>query len=73
MVIVVVGLAGAVMIAVPVLVTDAVHVPAPVAAIVAVPPGALIQFTVWAGPASGMAVTTIAAVSVQPVLVQMKL
>ncbi len=70
---VVVALPGAVMVAVPGLVTEAAHVPVPVAAIVADPPGSGTQLTVWAGPASGMAVTVTRAVSVQPAaLVQIK-
>ena len=65
--IVVVGLVGVVMTAVPGLPADAgVHVPAPVPAIVAEPPGRRAQVTVWSGPAFGLAVTTICAVSVQP-------
>jgi hypothetical protein len=52
-VIVVVGLLGVVMVAVPGLagVVIAVHVPVPVAAMVAVPPGRIAQETVWSGPA----------------------
>ena len=72
--IVVVGLAGLVMLAVPGLPVCAVHVPVPVAAMVADPPGSIAQFTVWSAPALGLAVTVILAVSVQPLaLVQMKL
>ncbi len=66
--IVVVGLLGAVMVAVPGLAGEAiaVQVPVPVAVIVAVPPGSTAQVTVWSVPALGLAVTTIDAVSVQP-------
>ena len=65
--IVVVGLAGVMMTALPGLPDDAgVHIPAPVAAIVAVPPGSMAQLTVWSGPAFGLAVMSIWAVSVQP-------
>ena len=70
---VVVGLAGAVMVAVPGLVPMAVHVPAPVAAIVAVPPGRIAHDTVWSGPASGLAVTVTVVLSGHPAaLVQTK-
>ena len=48
--IVVVGLVGVVMVAVPGLPACAVHVPAPVAAMVAVPPGKDAQVTVSFGP-----------------------
>ena len=72
-VIVVVGLDGVVMVEVPGLPANAVHVPVPVAAIVAEPPGRIAQFTVWSGPAFGFAVTMTLAVSVQPPLVQMNL
>ena len=66
-VIVVVGLAGVVMRAVPGLPDAAgVHVPTPVAAIVAEPPGSMAHVTVWSGPAFGFAVTVICAVSVHP-------
>jgi hypothetical protein len=60
---------GVVIVAVPGLLASAVHVPAPVAAIVADPPGNTAQLTVWSGPAFGLAVTITAAVSVQPPLV----
>ena len=74
MVIVVVGLVGVVIVAVPGLPAIAVQVPAPVPAIVAVPPGKITQVTVRSGPALGLAVTTMAAVSAQLLaLVQMKL
>jgi hypothetical protein len=65
---VVVGLVGVVMVAVPGLAGEpiGVHVPVPVPAMVAVPPGIVAQLTVWSGPALGLAVTTIAAVSVHP-------
>ncbi len=71
--IVVVGLLGVVMTAVPGFPVGAgVHVPVPVPAIVAEPPGSMAQFTVWSGPAFGLAVTVMSAVSVQPLaLVQM--
>ena len=72
MVIVVVGLAALVMVAVPGLPAIAVHVPAPVAAMAVLPPGSNAHVTVWSGPALGLAVTTTAAVSVQPPLVQIK-
>ena len=65
--IVVVGLVGVVMVAVPALPAAAgVHVPTPVAAIVAVPPGNTAHVTIWSGPAFGLAVTVTRAVSVQP-------
>ena len=74
MVIVVVGLVVDVMVEVPGLPAIAVHVPAPTAAIVAVPPGSNAQVTVWSGPAFGLAVTVTLAVSGQPEpLVQIKL
>ena len=69
----VVGLAAVVITAVPGLPACAVHVPAPTAAIVTDPPGRILQVVVWSGPALGLAVTTTAAVSVHPPLVQMKL
>ena len=72
MVIVVVGLVVDVMVEVPGLPAIAVHVPAPVAAIAVLPPGSNAHVTVWSGPALGLAVTTTAAVSVQPPLVQIK-
>ena len=63
-----------VIVAVPGLPTCADHVPAPVAAIVAVPPGRTWQATTWSAPALGFAVTTMVAVSVHPLaLVQIKL
>jgi hypothetical protein len=67
-VIVVVGLVGVVMVEVPGLAGEpiAVQVPVPVPAMVAVPPGNTAQVTVWSGPAFGLAVTVISAVSVQP-------
>jgi hypothetical protein len=50
-VIVVVGLAGLVMVAVPGLPKEiGAHVPMPVPAMVAVPPGSSTQGTVWSGP-----------------------
>ena len=71
---VVVGLAAAVMTAVPGLPGSAVQVPAPVAAMVAVPPGSRTHGTLWSGPALGLAVTVTTAVSAQPEpLVQIKL
>ena len=72
-VIVVVALAGVVIVAVPGLPAMAVHVPAPVPAIVALPPGRTAHVTVWSAPAFGLAVTTIAAVSLHPPFVQIKL
>ena len=52
----------------------AVHVPVPVAVIVAVPPGTIAQFTVWSVPALGLSVTIIETESAHPLaLVQMKL
>ncbi len=52
----------------------AVHVPLPVADIVAVPPGNMAHTTVLSIPASGLDVTTTLAVSVQPLaFVQIKL
>ena len=63
---VVVGLVAVVISAVPGLPAIAVHVPVPVADIVAVPPGSKAQLTVLSGPALGFAVTTMEAVSVQP-------
>jgi hypothetical protein len=72
-VIVVVGDIEEVIVDVPGFVARAVHVPVPVAAIVADPPGRIIQLTVWSGPALGLAVTVTAAVSLHPLaLVQMK-
>jgi hypothetical protein len=67
-VMVVVGLVAVVIVAVPGLAGEAmaVHVPVPVPAIVAVPPGRVAQLTTWSGPALGLAVTTMDAVSVQP-------
>ncbi len=62
---VVVALPG-VVIVLPALPVAAVHVPVPVAAIVAVPPGSTAQLTVWSGPALGFAVTVTVAVSEQP-------
>ena len=73
MVIVVVGLVGVVMVDVPGLVPKAVHVPVPVAAIVAEPPGRVAQLIVLSGPAFGLAVTTTAAVSEHDPFVKMKL
>ena len=70
---VVVGLAALVMVAVPGLPAIAVHVPAPMPAIVAEPPGRMAQVTVWSGPALGLVLTMTATVSVQPPFVHMKL
>ena len=71
---VVVGLVVLVMIAVPGLVDCAVHVPSPVAVIVAEPLGSMAQVTVWSVPASGFAVTSIERVSAHPLaLDQIKL
>lgn len=42
------------------------HVPVPVPAIVAEPPGSVIQLRVWSAPAFGLVVTVIVAVSEQP-------
>jgi hypothetical protein len=70
---VVVGLVGVVMVAVPGLPAWADQVPAPTAAIVAVPPGSVVQVTVWAGPALGPAVTITAAVSVHDPFAHLKL
>jgi hypothetical protein len=53
-------------VAVPGLPVIVAHVPIPVPAIVAMPPGSTTQLTVWFGPALGLAVTTIEAVSLQP-------
>jgi hypothetical protein len=72
-VMVVVGEAGLVIIAVPGLPGDADHVPAPVAAIVTEPPGSATQLTDWSGPALGPLVIVTVAVSVQLPLVHMKL
>jgi hypothetical protein len=72
-VIVVVGLVGVVIVAMPGLLTTAVHVPVPVAAIVAVPPGRTTQLTVWSGPASGLVVTITSAESAHVPLVQIKI
>jgi hypothetical protein len=73
-VILVVGLAGAAMVAVPGLPVMAVHVPAPVAVIAAVPPGSMAQFTVLSAPAVGLAVMATDAVSLHPdALVQINL
>ena len=66
----VVGLVVFVIMAVPGLPVCAVHVPVPVAAIVAEPPGRTIQLTVWSVPAFGLGVTTIFAVSEQVPFVQ---
>ena len=71
--IVVVGLAALVIVAVPGLVPIGVHVPVPAPAIVALPPGNTAHVTVWSAPALGLAVTTMAAVSLQPPLDHMKL
>ena len=60
--IVAVGEVTVVMVVVAGLVIDAVHVPVPVAAIVAVE----YWQVVWSGPAFGLAVTITLAVSVQP-------
>ena len=64
-VIVVVGDDVLVMVAVPGFPLCAVHVPLPVALMVAVPPGNAAQFTFLSVPASGFEVTNIDAVSVQ--------
>jgi hypothetical protein len=71
-VIVVLALAGVVMAAVPGLPACAVHVPVPVAPIVADPPGSTAQFTVLLGPALGCAVTVTVAVEVHVPFVQTK-
>jgi hypothetical protein len=65
-VIVLVALPSVVMVAVPGFPACAVHVPIPVAAMVADPPGSIAQLTVWSGPAFAFEVTITAAVSVQP-------
>jgi hypothetical protein len=65
-VIVVVALVGAMIVAPPGLFSRAVHVPVPVAVMVAVPPGSTMQLTVWSDPAFGFAVTMTDAVSLQP-------
>ena len=70
---VVVGLVGVVMVAVPGLPACAVHVPVPVAAIVAEPPGTVIQLTVLSGPALGRVDIVTRAVSVHEPLVQINL
>jgi uncharacterized membrane protein YjfL (UPF0719 family) len=67
------GLVGVVMIAVPGLPVCAVHDPVPAAAIVALPPGNIAHVIVWSGPALGFAVTTTDAVSEHPPFVQIKL
>jgi hypothetical protein len=74
-VMVVVGEVVDVIVEVPGLFDQAVQVPAPVAAIVAVPDGNVTrQLTFWSGPASGLAVTVTAAVSEQLLpFVQIKL
>jgi hypothetical protein len=58
---VVVGLVGEVMVAVPGLPEDAGDhlTPVPVPAIVAEPPGSRTQFTVWSGPAFGLVTVTV--------------
>jgi hypothetical protein len=71
-VIVVVGLNMVVIVEVPGLFPASVHIPSPVAAIVAVPPGRIAQLTVWSGPASGSGVTVTEAVSEQLPVVHMK-
>ena len=72
--IVVAALVAVVIVAVPGLPDCAVHVPVPVADMVAEPPGSTAQLTVLSAPALGLAVTTTEAVSVHPLaLVQMKL
>ena len=63
---VVVGLAGVAIVAVPILAADAIHVPAPMAAMVAEPPGSRAQETVWSGPASGLAMTVTVVLSGHP-------
>ena len=68
-VIVVVALVGVVMVDVPGFPALAVHVPVPVASIVADPPGSVTQVTVWLGPALAAAVTTTVVVAVHPPLV----
>ena len=72
-VIVVVGLAGVVIVAVPGLPPCAVHTPVGVVApIVAVPPGSVAHNTDWLGPAFGWAVTVTVAVEVHAPLVHTK-
>jgi len=67
-VIVVVGLLGVVMVAVPGLPAAAgVHVPVPVPAIVAVPPGSTAHVTVWSGPAFGLVTMTVSAADAEHV------
>ncbi len=65
---VVVGLEAVVMVAVPGLPVEAVHVPVPVAAMVAVP----YWQTLWSGPALGLAVTVTVIVSFPLPVVQTK-
>ena len=65
--IVVVASVGLVIAAVPGAGMISVHVPVPVAAMVALPPGSTAQFTTWSVPASGLAVTVTIIVSAQPV------
>jgi hypothetical protein len=70
-VIVVVGEKGALIVAVPGLPVAAVHVPIPVAAIVAVFPGHGPLVAISSGPALGLPITITVAVSVCPPIVQM--
>ena len=72
-VMVVVGDVGVVIVAVPGLLVQAVHVPVPVPVIVAVPPGRIAQLTIWSNPASGLVVTVTVVVAVhEEPFVQMK-
>ena len=64
--IVLVGDVGLMIVAVPGPGVIWLHVPIPVAAIVALPPGSNAQFTVWSVPALGLAVTVTIIVSEQP-------
>ena len=66
--IVVVGLVGVVIRAVPGLPDAAgVQIPAPVAAIVAEPPGSTAHVTVWSGPAFGLVTMTVSAADAEQV------
>ena len=62
--IVVVGLVGAVIMAVPGLPAMAVHVPVSMAAMVAEPPGSIAHVTVWSDPAGGINGATVIVVSI---------
>ena len=63
---VVVAEVALVIVAVPDADESSVHVPAPVPAIVAEPPGRDIQVSVWSTPADGPVLTVTVAVSEQP-------